>query len=70
MQTVLFTVSPVYNGWQVHDELRRRDWYEQLEDAVVSAGTLAQLRYALTGQPTAVVVSTSDGEAVIRQRHG
>ena len=70
MQPILFTISPIYNGWQVHDELRCCDWYERLDDAVASAGNLAQLRHALTGQPTAVAVSTIDGEAAIRLRHG
>lgn len=70
MERILFTISPVYNGWQVRDELRNRDWFEQLEDAVASADTLAQARHALTGSSTGVLVDVGEGEAVMRARHG
>ena len=67
---VQFTIAPLYNGWQVRDELRNRDWFEQLEDAVASADTLAQARHALTGSSTGVLVDVGEGEAVMRARHG
>ena len=70
MERILFTISPVYNGWQVRDELRNRDWFEQLEDAVVSADILAQARHALTGNRTGVLVDVGEGDAVMRARHG
>ena len=70
MERILFTISPVYNGWQVRDELRNRDWFEQLEDAVASADTLAQARHALTGSSTGVLVDVGDGDTVMRARHG
>lgn len=70
MERVLFTISPLYNGWQVRDELRDRDWFEQLEDAVASADTLAQARHALTGNSTGVLVDVGDGDAIMRARHG
>ncbi len=70
MERILFTISPVYNGWHVRDELRNRDWFEQLEDAVASADTLAQARHALTGSSTGVLVDVGDGDTVMRARHG
>ncbi|HYM86254.1 MAG TPA: hypothetical protein VET30_05900 [Pseudoxanthomonas sp.] len=70
MERVLFTISPRYNGWQVRDELRDRDWFTQLEDAVASADTLAQARHALTGKSTGVLVDVGDGDTVLRVRHG
>lgn len=70
MQRIRFTVTPNYNGWRVCDGFRDRDWFERLEDAVASADTLAQARYALTGTATAVVVE--DGVTAPRwvRRHG
>ena len=70
MERILFTISPVYNGWQVRDELRSRDWFELLEDAVASANTLAQARHALTGSRTGVLIDVGAGDAVMRARHG
>ena len=70
MERILFTISPVYNGWQVRDELRSRDWFELLEDAVASANTLAQTRHALTGSRTGVLIDVGAGDAVMRARHG
>lgn len=70
MQRVLFTITASYNGWQVRDELRNRDWFEQLEDAVASANTLAQTRYALTGHSTGVLVEAAEGDTVMRILHG
>jgi hypothetical protein len=70
MERILFTISPVYNGWQVRDEIRSRDWFEQLEDAVASADTLAQARHALTGRGTGVLVDVGGGDAIMRARHG
>lgn len=70
MERILFTISPVYNGWQVRDELRNRDWFELIEDAVASADTLAQARHALAGISTGVLVDVGEGDAVMRARHG
>lgn len=70
MQRVLFTITASYNGWQVRDELRNRDWFEQLEDAVTSANTLAQARYVLTGHSTGVLVEIGQGDTVMHARHG
>lgn len=70
MERILFIISPVYNGWQVRDELRNRDWFEQLEDAVASANTLAQARHALTGIGTGVLVDVGEGDTIMRARHG
>ena len=70
VERLLFTISPRYNGWQVRDELRDRDWFAELEPAVASASTLAQLRHALTGHCTGVLVQLGDDEAVLRVRHG
>ncbi len=70
MERILFTISPAYNGWQVRDELRSRDWFEQLEDALASADTLAHARHALTGRRTGVLVDVGVGDAVMRIRHG
>ncbi|MEO6104016.1 MAG: hypothetical protein ABIP44_10310 [Pseudoxanthomonas sp.] len=70
MERILFTISPVYNGWQVRDELRNRDWFEQLEEAVASADALAEARYALTGHLTCVLVDVGEGDAIMRSRHG
>ena len=70
MERLLFTISPRYNGWQVRDDLRNRDWFDDLEKAVASASTLAQLRHALTGRCTGVLVQLGDDEAVLRVRHG
>ena len=70
MQRVLFTITSSYNGWQVRDELRNRDWFEHLEDAVASANTLAQTRYVLTGHSTGVLVDVGQGDTVMRTRHG
>ena len=70
VQRILFTISPVYNGWQVRDELRNRDWFEQLEDALASADTLAQARHALTGARTRLLVDVGEGDTVMRIRHG
>ena len=70
MERILFTLSPIYNGWQVRDELRNRDWFEQLEDALASADTLASARHALTGNRTGVLVDVGEGDAVMRARHG
>jgi len=70
MERVLFTISPLYNGWQVRDELRDRDWFEKLEDAVASANTLAQARHAMTGNSTGVLVDVGDGDTIMRVRHG
>jgi hypothetical protein len=70
MQRVLFTITASYNGWQVRDELRNRDWFEQLEDAVASANTLAHTRHILTGHATGVMVETGHGDTVLRVCHG
>ncbi len=70
MQRILFTITPSYNGWRVRDELRSRDWFERLEDAVASANTLAQARYALTGTPTGVMVDDGKITPVLHRRHG
>ena len=70
MERILFTLTPAYNGWQVRDELRNRDWFEHLEDALSSADALAQARYALTGRCTGVLVDVGEGDAVMRARHG
>jgi len=70
VERVLFTISPRYNGWQVRDELRNRDWFEELEQAVASASTLAQLRHSLTGRATGVLVQVGEDVAVMRVRHG
>ncbi|MET1161283.1 MAG: hypothetical protein ABWY48_02000 [Pseudoxanthomonas sp.] len=70
MQRVLFTITPSYNGWQVRDELRNRDWFEQLEDAVDSADTLAHTRHVLTGHATGVLLEIGDGERILHTRHG
>ena len=70
MERILFTISSVYNGWQVRDELRSRDWFEQLDDAVASADTLAQARHALTGRCTGVLVDVGEGDVVMHARHG
>jgi len=70
MQRILFTIGASYNGWQVRDELRNRDWFEQLEDAVASANTLAHTRHVLTGHATGVLVEIGQGDTVMRVRHG
>lgn len=70
MDRVLFTISPRYNGWQVRDELRDRDWFTGLEAAVASASIPAQARHALTGQATGVLVQVGEGEGFVRVRHG
>ena len=54
----------------MRDELRNRDWFEQLEDALASADTLAQARHALTGNSTGVLVDVGEGDAVMRIRYG
>ena len=41
MERVLFTVSPSYNGWQLRDEWRNRDWFAQRDDALIAADTMA-----------------------------
>ena len=61
MDRVRFTVAPLYNGWQVSDELRNRDWFVRREDAVKAADTLAQALHALTGKPTGIVVDDGAG---------
>ena len=40
-------------------------WFEQLEDALASADTLAQARHALTGARTGVLVDVGEGDTVI-----
>lgn len=70
MERILFTISRRYNGWQVRDELRERDWFAQLEAAVESAGTLARTRHLLTGAPTGVLVWVEEDGPVLRARHG
>jgi hypothetical protein len=70
MQRVLFTIAARYNGWQVRDELRNRDWFEELEDAVASANTLAHTRHLLTGHATGVLVEVGQGDTVMRAEHG
>ncbi len=70
MERLLFTISPRYNGWQVRDEARNRDWFSGLDEAVASADALAQCRYALTGCSTGVLVQVGEDETVMRARHG
>lgn len=70
MERLLFTISPHYNGWQVRDDVRNRDWFSGLDEAVAAASTLAQLRYALTGCSTGVLVQVGEDETVMRVRHG
>lgn len=70
MDRVKFTVAPLYNGWQVRDELRNRDWCVRLEDAVIAADTLAQALHALTGTPTGIVIEDGSGLQTECRRHG
>ena len=70
MERLLFTISPRYNGWQVRDEVRNRDWFSALDEAVAAASSLAQVRYALTGCATGVLVQVGADETVMRVRHG
>ena len=70
MERLLFTISPAYNGWQVRDELRNRDWFALRQDAVVAADTLAYARHTLTGTPTGVLIDNRDGEPVLCAQHG
>jgi hypothetical protein len=70
MQRILFTITASYNGWRVRDELRNRDWFEQLQDAVACADTLAHTRYLLTGHSTGVLVEVGQGDTVMQTRHG
>ncbi len=71
MQRVQFTISPSYNGWQLRDELRNRDWFAQMDDALVAADTMAGARHALTGIPTAVVLEEGAGRpSVLYVVHG
>ena len=67
---VKFTVAPLYNGWQVRDELRNRDWCVRLEDAVTAADTLAQALHALTGTPTGIVIDDGNGQQTECGLHG
>ena len=62
MERVQFTISPSYNGWQLRDELRNRDWFALREDALLAADPMAGARHALTGTPTAVVVEDGTGK--------
>lgn len=70
MDRVKFTIAPLYNGWQVCDELRNRDWCAQLEDAVIAADTLAQALHALTGRPTRIVIDDGNGQLTEYGVHG
>lgn len=70
MDRVKFTIAPLYNGWQVRDELRNRDWCAQLEDAVIAADTLAQALHALTGKPTGIVIDDGNGQQTECGLHG
>ncbi len=63
MQRMQFTIAPLYNGWQVRDELRNRDWFVSLEEAVGAAKTLASALHALTGRPTEVLIDDGNGES-------
>lgn len=67
---VQFTIAPLYNGWQVRDELRNRDWCVRLEDAVTAADTLAQALHALTGKPTGIVIDDGTGVQTECGLHG
>jgi hypothetical protein len=70
VERVKFTIAPLYNGWQVRDELRNRDWCVRLEDAVAAADTLAQALHALTGKPTRTVIDDGTGRQRECGRHG
>ena len=70
VERVNFTVGPLYNGWQVRDALRNRDWCAQLEDAVIAADTLAQALHALTGKPTGTVIDDGNGQQIQCGLHG
>ena len=71
MARVLFTVAPSYNGWQLRDEWRNRDWFAQRDDALIAADTMAGARHALTGIPTAVVMDEGVGKPpVLCATHG
>ena len=71
MQRVQFTISPSYNGWQLRDELRNRDWFARRDDALQAADTMAGARHALTGIPTAVVIEDGTGKPpVLCVQHG
>ncbi|HEY5971835.1 MAG TPA: hypothetical protein VIT22_07650 [Pseudoxanthomonas sp.] len=70
MDRVLFTITPSYNGWQVRDELRNRDWFAVREDAVMSADTMAYARHALTGNPTGVLIDDEEGHRTLCAQHG
>ena len=65
-----FTIAPLYNGWEVRDALRNRDWFVRLEDAVVAADTLAQALHALTGKPTGTVIEDGSGQQTECGLHG
>ena len=56
MDRMQSTIAPLYNGWQVRDELRNRNWCMRLEDAVTAADTLVQALHALTGKPIGIVI--------------
>lgn len=70
MQRILFTITPSYNGWQLRDELRNRDWFALRQDALVAADTMAYARHALTGIPTGVMLEDRSGGPVICVEHG
>lgn len=70
MDRVLFTITPRYNGWEVRDELRSRDWFSVRQEAVVSADTMACARHCLTGLPTGVLIDDADGNRVVCAQHG
>ena len=61
MDRMDFTIEPLYNGWQVRDGLRNRDWCARLEDAVAAADTLAHALHALTGARTGIVIDDGHG---------
>lgn len=70
MDRVQFTIAPLYNGWQVRDGLRNRDWFVVLDDAVASANTMALALHALTGRPTGVLIDNGNGQPRVCGEHG
>lgn len=70
MDRIQFTIAPLYNGWQVRDALRSRDWFVRLEDAVNAADTLAGALHALTGAPTGIVIDDGAGRKTECGSHG
>lgn len=70
MQRILFTISPSYNGWELRDELRNRDWFDQCQDALIAADKMACARHELTGVPTGVMLDDRTGEPMICATHG